>query len=347
MTSMHAGYPICDVKKYLLSYCSIFVSMIKDLNRAGNLLLSLYSALRSSASGKTVLYGMPPALGIELTNHCNLRCPECASGSGQMKRERGFMDPELYGRVIGELGSRLYNVNLYFQGEPLLHPLFDVFIRMSGGIHSVLSTNGHYLTGPNCEKLVAAGPSKLIIPVDGADQETYSAYRVNGELGRVVEGLGNITEARRKARSAMKIEIQLLLNRKNERQVREIRKMASAFGVGFRLKSMQIISGNSFDKWLPADNRYRRYEHTKEGFRIRSELPARCLRLWMNPVITWDGRVLPCCFDKDAEYVMGNLNNESFRDIWTGTRYRLFRRQFLSDRSSIGICTNCTAGLKL
>ena len=79
---------------------------------------------------------------------------------------------------------------------------------------------------------------------------------------------------------------------------------------------------------------------------IRSSLPDRCARLWFNPVITWDGKVLPCCFDKDADHIMGDLNQESFRDIWNGAKYRLFRRILLSDRSSIEICRNCTSGLK-
>ena len=53
-------------------------------------------------------------------------------------------------------------------------------------------------------------------------------------------------------------------------------------------------------------------------------------RFWFNPVITWDGKVVPCCFDKDAEYVMGDLNQDSFREIWNGTKYRIFRKSILS-----------------
>jgi radical SAM protein with 4Fe4S-binding SPASM domain len=74
-------------------------------------------------------------------------------------------------------------------------------------------------------------------------------------------------------------------------------------------------------------------------------MPNRCARLWFNPVITWDGKVIPCCFDKDAKFIMGDLNQDSFREIWNGPRYRVFRKAILKDRSMTEICTNCTSGL--
>jgi radical SAM protein with 4Fe4S-binding SPASM domain len=108
---------------------------------------------------------------------------------------------------------------------------------------------------------------------------------------------------------------------------------------------MQIIGKNSFDSWLPANGKFRRYKIGDGKYQIKSTLPDRCARLWFNPVVTWDGKVLPCCFDKDADHTMGDLGQESFNEIWNSTKSRLFRRALLSDRSSIEICRNCTSGL--
>jgi radical SAM protein with 4Fe4S-binding SPASM domain len=320
--------------------------MIKGLLRPMNFLRAGYSYLQSSASKRAAVYGMPPALGIELTNHCNLHCPECASGSGEMKRERGFMNIELFNKIISELGPCLYNLNLYFQGEPLLHPVFSSFIRNSGNIRTVISTNGHLLTAENSGKIVRAGLSKLIISLDGLDPDTYSAYRIGGNVETVKNGIRNISEARKKYRSSMKIEIQFLVNRLNEHQIPEMKKLAASYKASLRLKSMQIISKNRFESWLPSGKKFRRYKMSKGEYQIKSSFPDRCARLWFNPVITWDGKVLPCCFDKDAEHIMGDLTQESFSEIWNGTKYRLFRRVLLSERSSIEICRNCTSGLR-
>jgi radical SAM protein with 4Fe4S-binding SPASM domain len=71
------------------------------------------------------------------------------------------------------------------------------------------------------------------------------------------------------------------------------------------------------------------------------------MRLFFNPIITWDGKIIPCCFDKDAEFVMGDLNNESFKSIWNGQRYNEFRKKILTGRNKIDICRNCTSGMNL
>jgi radical SAM protein with 4Fe4S-binding SPASM domain len=320
--------------------------MMSSLIRPVNLILAGYSYLKSSATKKVAVYGMPPAMGLELTNHCNLHCPECASGSGEMKRCKGFMDIGLFKKIISEAGPYLYNLNLYFQGEPMMHPGFFSFIMNSGSLKTVISTNGHFLTAGNAEKIARSGLNKLIVSLDGLDQETYSAYRAGGNVDTVLEGIRNISDARRRYKSSLKLEIQVLVNRFNEHQIHLMRKLALMNRASLTLKSMQITGRNGFEKWLPSSLRYRRYILKDGDYQINSSLPGRCARLWFNPVVTWDGKVVPCCFDKDASYIMGDLNQESFREIWNGTRYRLFRRLLLNDRSSIEICRNCTSGLR-
>lgn len=316
------------------------------LNRYFNTALAPFSFLASTVVKKPVVKGMPPAVSAELTNYCNLACPECASGSGIMTRARGNMDPELFDLIIKELGPSLLNMNLYFQGEPMLHPGFFGFLERSRMIKTTVSTNGHYLSEENAEKIIRSGLNKLIISLDGPDQETYSAYRIKGNLKTVLEGIGNISAAKKKYRSTIKIVIQVLVNRLNESRISEIKKMVWGYDVILNLKSMQLVNRDKTDEWLPLNTRYRRYDSIDGGYAVRSTLPNRCSRLWWNPVITWDGKVLPCCFDKNAGYIMGDLYQNSFREIWHGKMYNDFRRSLLLGRGSIEICRNCTSGLK-
>ncbi len=315
--------------------------------RPVNLILAGSSWLSSFISHeKTYIKGMPISVSAELTNCCNLKCPECSAGSDQMTRHRGFMDISLFRNTIDELRPFLYNVNLYFQGEPMMHPLFFSFVEYCNGIHSTVSTNGHFLSPENSERIVNSGLSHLIVSLDGTDQNIYSKYRVNGDFEKVMAGIELVSEARIRNRSAMKLEIQFLVNSFNEHQVSEVKEIAGKLKASLRLKSMQIINRETIQKWLPINRKFRRYEELDGTYVIKNRFPDRCARLWFNPVITWDGKVVPCCFDKDAEHIMGDVTLDSFRDIWNGPRYRVFRKAILRDRNMIKICRNCTSGLE-
>lgn len=310
-----------------------------------NLMVSGYSFLKSMITRKAAISGMPVALSVELTNHCNLKCPECLCGSGRMTREKGFMDISLFTRIIDELKPFLLEVSLYFQGESMLHPGLDSFLEKARGIRTTLATNGHFLSPDNAEMLALSGLNKLIVSLDGMDQDSYSLYRVNGNFRTVAEGIGNMSEAVRKHGSRAELVIQFLVNRENEHQIPDVRRFARKMRATLKLKSMQVINEDSHEKWLPSDKKFRRYQLKGNKYTILSNLPDSCRRLWFNPVITWDGKVIPCCFDKDAGHILGDLNENTFREIWTGRAYRLFRQGILDDRKKTAICRNCTSGL--
>ena len=314
--------------------------------RSVNALTAGLAYMKSTIKGSAVIRGMPVSLGTELTNHCNLNCPECHSGTGLMTRKRGFMDINLFDRILTELEPYLYYLTLYFQGEPMMHPRFFYFLERSRNINTIVSTNGHFLSQENAEKIVRSGLNKLIISIDGIDQKTYSSYRINGDLTRVMDGISNLSEARGKASSPLKLEIQFLVNRKNEQQIPSVKHLARKMNASLKLKSMQIINQEAFETWLPSRQEFVRYKKKEGAYTIKNRLPNKCARLWFNPVITWDGKVIPCCFDKNAVHIMGDLNEKSFRDIWEGPEYRAFRERILSDRNTIEICRNCTSGLK-
>lgn len=319
-------------------------------NRNGreiNAVRAAYSYVSGTILRNPSVTGMPLAVSAELTNHCNLRCPECPTGSDLMKRERGFMNIELYKKIISEIGQYLYYINLYFQGEPMLHPGFFSFPGLTNNIYTVVSTNGQFLSVENSEKLARSGLKKLIVSLDGMDQKTYSEYRRNGDFKKAEQGIKNVSAAIQALHSPLRLEVQFLVNRFNEHQIPEVRRFTAAAGASLRLKSMQVTDSRKSADWMPSAAKFRRYREENGEFTIKSKLPDRCMRLWFNPVITWDGKVLPCCFDKDAEFVMGDLNRDSFRTIWTGETFREFRKRILTGRNKIGICRNCTSGINL
>jgi len=69
--------------------------------------------------------------------------------------------------------------------------------------------------------------------------------------------------------------------------------------------------------------------------------------MWHSTVVTWNGLVVPCCFDKDAKHQMGDLKKNSFESIWRNKNYTNFRTAILNGRQNIQICNNCTEGCKV
>jgi len=113
-------------------------------------------------------------------------------------------------------------------------------------------------------------------------------------------------------------------------------------------KTAQVYDYENGNPLIPVNEKYSRYRKNDDGtWSVRNQLMDHCWKMWHSCVITWDGKVVPCCFDKDASHVMGDLKEKSFYDVWNGEAYREFRKSILRSRSEIEICKNCTEGTKV
>lgn len=296
--------------------------------------------------------GLPISLSIEPTTSCNLRCPECPSGLRSFTRPTGMLKQELFQKVIDELAPSLSYLIFYFQGEPYLHPQLLDMVRYASDkkIYTATSTNAHFLDDEAAKKTVESGLDRLIISIDGADQATYESYRIGGQLSKVLEGTRNIIKWKKELKSATPhVIFQFLVVRPNEEQIEKIYQMADDLGVNeVALKTAQIYNFENGSDLIPLDEKYSRYKKKLDGtYEIKNELLDHCWKMWHSCVITWDGKVVPCCFDKDAHFVLGDLNNNSFKEIWNEHSYKEFRQSLLKSRSEIEICKNCTEGTKV
>ncbi len=306
----------------------------------------------SRMTGDSSLAGMPISISIEPTTSCNLRCPECPSGLRSFSRPTGMLKQELFERVIDELSPTLSYLIFYFQGEPYLHPQLLDMVRYAASrkIYTATSTNAHYLNDQAARKTVESGLDRLIISIDGVDQETYEAYRVGGKLSKVIEGTQNVIKWKKELKSKTPhVIFQFLVVRPNESQIDRVYQLAGELGVDeVALKTAQIYDYKNGSDLIPANGKYARYKKNGEGiFEIKNKLLDHCWKMWHSCVITWDGKVVPCCFDKDAYFVLGDVTKKSFTEIWNDDKYHSFRKSLLKSRSEIEICKNCTEGTKV
>ena len=296
--------------------------------------------------------GLPISIAIEPTTSCNLRCPECPSGLRQFTRPTGMLEPSFFKQTIDSIYQELIYLTFYFQGEPYLNPHFLEMVHYASikKIYTSTSTNAHYLTPELAIKTVESKLDRLIISIDGTTQETYEQYRIGGSLDKVIEGTKNIIQAKKQLKSnTPHIVFQFLVVKPNEHQLTEIEELAKKLEVNEVLfKTAQVYDFENGNPLIPNNETYSRYKRQSDGtYSVKNKLLNQCWRMWSSCVITWDGVVVPCCFDKDAKHQLGDLKKQSFHELWISQKYQQFRKAILKSRQEIDICKNCSEGTKV
>lgn len=322
------------------------------LKRVVNLVLLRFSYRISRIFKKPIHWGSPFSLSIEPTTACNLGCPECPSGLKQFTRPTGKLDMELHQRMLNQVDKSVFYINYYFQGEPFLHPQFLELIRQAKKhrIYTATSTNAHFIDQKKAKEIIDSGLDRLIISIDGLTQETYENYRVHGNLAKVIEATKLLVEAKRiKQSTTPHLIFQFLAVKPNEHEIPAVHSLGKELGVDeVRIKTAQLYDYKFGNPLMPENEQYARYKKNLDGtYSLKYKTGDHCWRMWSGSVLTWDGKVVPCCFDKDAQHVLGSLDKMDFNTVWNSEIYSNFRKAVLTGRNQIEICKNCSEGAKV
>ncbi|MFN5494140.1 MAG: radical SAM/SPASM domain-containing protein [Bacteroidota bacterium] len=317
-----------------------------------NALLVIVSYYLSRMMGKPIVWGMPVSIALEPTTACNLRCPQCPSGLKSFTRDTGNIKSATLEKALTDIGKTALYANLYFQGEPYIHKDFlrMVSLAKQAGLYTATSTNAHFIDDEIAKQTIRSGLDRLIISLDGLTQESYSSYRIGGELDKVILGTRLLVKWKKEMRSKTPYLIfQFLLTSHNEHEVSQAKAFADKMGVDeIRFKTAQVYDFQDGNALIPKNPAFTRYKQIENGkFRIKNKLYNHCWRMWQSPVITWDGYAVPCCFDKDASYRFGNINRSDFRSIWFSEPYMDFRKKIFRGRAELDICKNCSEGTRI
>jgi radical SAM protein with 4Fe4S-binding SPASM domain len=320
-----------------------------SLRRALNLALCGLGFAFSKVFKFPIVLGLPYSLSIETTNRCNLSCPECPSGIGKLGRPIGDMSITRFNQIVDEVSPFATTILLHFQGEPLLHQNIGTLIAYASSKRLIteMASNATLLSESISNDIVSAGLKKLVITIDSPHKSDFGFYRNGGSLSKVVEGIKNVQSAKLIQRSKYPlIVLELLAFKGNVENIDEFVSLAKSLNADtIRIKSAQIVSGNSGFNNIPLNSRYSRYKLTNNGDYILKGNPnTTCSNPWFKHSVTQDGWIVPCCFDKSAHYVLGSINFESIRTIWHSPIYKLFRSRILAHRNQMPICKECPQG---
>jgi len=271
---------------------------------------------------------------IEPTNHCLYSCIMCPRAKN-MNRNTGFMEFALYKKVIDEVAAysepvRSQEIELFHFGESLLHPDIEKMVGYASRrkLRVTLSVNGPQLDPEIAEKLLHSGPYRLIVSLDGNDQESYEAIRGrNADFKRAIQNIDGLITIHKKMNSKTRISVRMIEMHVNEQLTNAFRKTWGKKEIEVEVREFfpwsekEMITLGKFEKYPPF-------------------MP--CPFPWKHLVVQWNGDVVPCCRDYNGAIKLGNVHNVSLKELWNSSAYEDFRQQMASGKFKHNtICPEC------
>lgn len=318
-------------------------------------LLNVYRVRRDYRRHRVRMSGMPYAIRVDPSGACNLRCPLCPTGTGEIDRPHGMLTTTLFDRVLREVGDSAIVAHLWVWGEPLLNRHIADLVQMATarGIATEISTHLSLpLTDAQIDALIGAGLTWLIVSADGVTSETYGVYRRGGDLDLVVQNIRRFAERKRALRSRTPfVEWQFVPFRHNQHEMAQlpaVARAAGADGVRFKPARLDKVHNLTFDGEVPDELRVEwmptraTLSHTLDRG-AESFLPFHCTFLWNSVTVHPDGRIAPCCETALRADDLGAIDAAAFGETWNGPAYMHARRVALG-RTTTGpriACHGC------
>lgn len=275
----------------------------------------------------------PINITIETTNHCNANCIMCPHE--KMKRKKGVMSDEIFNLILKRINDEKIPIDYIWMsgfGEPLIDSkIFDrLKILKQNGYRTKISTNGSLLKSDKVEELIKSGLDEINISFNGANKKDYEKVMKNLQYDRTLSNIHLLIRRRReKNLNRPIINISSVLTSQNEEKV-----------------ASHISNWKNLVDSVKVGQVHRWGNHEKMSSGIETKLTNHifpCRSLWISIVIAWNGDVIPCCVDYEGKIKLGNIKNNSLKEIWRGKEISEIRTAHLkrSLDNLPKICQNC------
>lgn len=268
-------------------------------------------------------------LQLETTNVCNAACVFCPYP--KMERAKGRMTKALSDKILTDaagLGDKIERITFTGLGEPLLDADLEYRIRFAKAAnpkwHVDVYTNGTFLTPSRSDKLAEAGLDTLYVSLNAVSHEKRKAIMDLDDYEKVCE---QIVYAARLEKMRVIIKA---IQTKDLMEVGEPEVFMRKWGGPMNL------GGGGF---LHLEGNW-----AGQMSNVRVVPSTACSRALMQIMVLWDGRVSLCCFDGEGKVILGDLNSQTIREVFNGSKALGIREAHNEGRrSTLPLCNNCTA----
>ncbi|MFH1478205.1 MAG: radical SAM protein [Candidatus Omnitrophota bacterium] len=322
----------------------------------------------------------PLEVSIDVTNRCSLGCLTCwfysplqaeKVSNEWVKKEIDF---ELFKKVVDELKDmKVKNIMLGGNGDPFMHPrIIDMieYTKKRGFIVNT-STCGVYFKERELRNMLDLGIDSINVSILAATQETYLNMHNDKKrelFDKVKKNISLISEWKKKEKKRLPcIRLVNVICNLNYFEIDKMVNLAKEIGadeVGFKRLAIMpftkklLLTGDQIKELAEildiADKKadLLRIATNINDFRqnimpglisgdytsdIYSRMP--CYIGWIYSRILCDGNVVPCC--GCCSYIIGNLHNNTFKEIWNSEIYREFRKKTIEIVENPSIKAEC------
>jgi len=279
----------------------------------------------------TMLPYLPVRLWVELTSCCNYKCIMCPN-KDLKKEDKGFMDFDLFKKIVDESRDFVFEINLAHRGESLMHPQLIEAIAYAekNRIFTRLHTNGSLLTEDISRKIIQTKLDRLSFSFDGYDKETYEKTRKGGNFNKTLGNIVRFLEIKKEAHSKKPITALEVINF-NHKHKEGFSEAKKRFHSQFNNLPLNSIVFKEMHNWAGQIEK----ERLGKKYTV-------CPFPWNALVIYWNGAVLPCTQDFFGEFIVGNVKDSSLKEIWNGEKMSYLRKK-LADGSieKLKACSQC------
>ncbi len=265
---------------------------------------------------QTIKPDIPEVYQLEVCSQCNMKCIMCPTPFYPRKDKTPFIDVDLVKKIVdeGDLEAS-YFVELQQSGEPLLHPKLSeiVDIVKSTGVYVGLSTNGLLI------KEQAEALSKLDYITFSLDSvDWYKLIRRSRFEDNLIEKIKWFLPIAYQNRIA--IDIQIIELGGWEEQLRKTKEIFANERVTIRT--------------MP--NGYYCYQFPE----LENTCKDLCINPWLSASISCNGNVSACCISTGDDIQLGNIKNQTLKEIWAGEEVEKLREEHMS-RQYREVCARC------
>jgi radical SAM protein with 4Fe4S-binding SPASM domain len=186
--------------------------------------------------------------------------------------------------------------------------------------------------------LIESPPSYLMVALDGHDDESFERIRgVRNAYDFSVERLHHYLERKVAAKVPTFVELGMIDFAENAESLHLLRDRWTG------VEGINSVTAKRFTAWdgsVEEINAYAPAPMTNAEARKHFAVPS-CRLPWETVSITWDGSVVPCCYDYDRKVALGNVKEQTLREIWNGRPMRALREEFRANAVQNPLCRQC------